>query len=166
MIKDHDFIDAYFTNNERTVVESIWWSESEKVYRTHVCKVEDGNPTWEKLLETVSIDDLHERTWQRLNEMREELANSLVEITSDGDDWIQYKEKLGKLSAEAFLDVLFMDQSDNDESNKEKLFVFKLALFDWEKIKNVNDKEFKRKLRKAGSIAETVGIIIDYFSKS
>lgn len=170
MIKDHEFVDAYFTNNERTIVESIWWSRKEKVYRTHICKVEDDNPTWKELLEIVSIDDLHERTWQRINEMRTALDKSIVDIVlgqeSEDDGWIQHKEGLAKQSAESFLNALFMDNSDDEVANKEKLFMFKLALFDWDKIKNVEDKQFKSSLRKSKSIADAVSIIIEYFSKS
>ena len=162
MIKDHEFVDAYFTNNEYNVVESIWYSPKEKVYRTHIVKAENDNPQWQELLEIVTVDDLMERSYIRIQEQREIFAESIAQVASEGNDWAEVKEQLSKGSAEAFLNVLMFDQSDDDEANKEKLFIFKLALFDWEPIKNSDDKELKKSLRKAKTIIEAVYIVVTH----
>ena len=162
MIEGHQFVDAYFTNNERTIVESIWYSKEEKTYRTHIVMAENNNPQWQDLLKVITVDDLMERTYIRIQEQKEILSESIAQVASEGEDWAQVKEQLNKGSAEAFLNVLTFDQSDDDEANKEKLFIFKLALFDWEPVKNSNDKELKKSLRKAKSIAEGVQLVLTH----
>lgn len=159
MIKDHEFVDAYFTNNEYNIVESIWYSPKEKVYRTHIVKAENDNPHWQELLKVATVDDIMERSYIRVQEQREILADSIAQVASEGNDWAEVKEKLAKGSAEAFLDVLLFDQSDDEEANKEKLFVFKLALFEWDVIKNSKNKELKKSLRKAKTILEAVHLV-------
>ena len=162
MIAGHDFVDAYFTNNEYNVVESIWYSPKEKVYRTHIIKAENDNPQWQELLKVVTVDDLMERSYIRIQEQREIFNESIAQVASEGNDWAEVKEQLSRGSAEAFLNVLTFDQTDDDEANKEKLFIFKLALFDWEPIKNSNDKELKKSLRKVKSIVEAVNLVTNH----
>ena len=159
MIEGHTFIDGYFINGDYDIVETIWFEPNEEVYRTHVVLAEDGDSEWEKLKEIVSVDDLMERTYIRFDELKEQLDEAIVAVASEGSDWESVKTELGKGSAEAFLEVLMFDKGDNEETNKEKLFIFKLALFDWEPIKTSKDKELKKKLRKAKSIIEAVHIV-------
>lgn len=165
MIAGHDFVDAYFTNNEYNMVESIWYSQEEKVYRTFNLVADDNNPNWKKLLQIVSADDIMERSYIRHQEQKEILSESIAQVASEGNDWAEVKEQLSRGSAEAFLNVLLFDQTDDEESNKEKLFVFKLALFEWDPIKKSNDKELKKSLRKAKTIIEAVHLLTTMLHK-
>ena len=165
MIEGHNFVDGYFITGEYDIVETIWFEPNEEVYRTHVVAAEKGDAEWEKLLKIVTVDDLMERTYIRIQEQREAIADAVVEVASEGDDWAEVKEKLGRGSAEAFLNILLFDQSDDEEANKEKLFIFKLALFEWDPIKNSKNKELKKSLRKSKTILEAVHLITSELNK-
>lgn len=166
MIEGHDFIDGYFINNDYDIVETLWYSPTEDVYRTHVVMAEDGDIEWEKLKKLVSVDDLMERTYIRASEQRDLVADAIVAVAADDeDDWKALKEELARGSATAFLDALFLDKTDDDENNKEKLFIFKLALFEWDPIKNSKNKELKKALRKSTSILQAVHLVTSELNK-
>ena len=52
----------------------------------------------------------------------------------------------------------------NEEENKERLFLFKLATFEWDKIKDA-DKTFKKNIRKAKDIHEVLSVISNHLKK-
>ena len=195
MIEGHIFVDAYFTNEERTICESLWYSASENVYRTHVVVAEDGDVEWEKFLKhpidetgrTVTLEDLYERTYIRLQEQRQEIKDALKSIT-DEDEFAEHRIALeGKISdlkqelkdtteelrqetialkKETIINLLDMvfnldkNMSSEDE-NKEQLFLLKLAVFEWGTLKDV-DATFKKNVRKSQSAAEVLQLIGDY----
>jgi len=130
MIEGHDFVDAYFINNERTVVEALWYSPTDDVYRTHMVVAEEGEADWNKLLETVNIDDLHERTYKRIKEQDAIFKETLIDIAKNDDNsWVAYKDDLNKDALKAFIDVVFKENpNEEDENSKEKLFLYKLEL--------------------------------------
>lgn len=166
MIEGHDFVDGYFINNDYDIVETLWYSPTEEVYRTHVVMAEDGDIEWEKLKTIVTVDDLMERTYIRASEQKEILADAIAAAASeDVADWQAIKEELGRGSATAFLDALFLDKTDDTEANKEKLFIFKLALFEWDPIKESKNKELKKSLRKSTSILEAIHLVTSELSK-
>lgn len=156
MIEGHDFVDAYFLNNERTIVESLWYSETDDAYRTHVCAAEEGEAEWEKLLTFIDIDDLHERTYKRIAEQDEIFKETLIEIAkNDENSWVAYKDDLNKNVVKTFIDVIFKENlSEKDENEKEKLFLYKLELFEIDAVKNSKNKELKKKLRKSQNTIE------------
>ena len=86
------FIDAYFTNNERTVVSILWENDKKEVVEETVM-AEANEPGWENLLNQpeVTIDKLHERTVNRNREQRALFEEQVVEIAKrdgliyDGD---------------------------------------------------------------------------------
>ena len=51
-------------------------------------------------------------------------------------------------SYKKLLDIIFIED-ENEQTAKESLFAFKLALFEFDAIKNSTDREAKAKIRKA-----------------
>jgi len=168
MIEGHDFVDAYFINNERTVVETLWYSPTDDVYRTHMVVAEEGEADWNKLLETVNIDDLHERTYKRIKEQDAIFKETLIDIAKNDDNsWVAYKDDLNKDALKAFIDVVFKENpNEEDENSKEKLFLYKLELFELESVKNSTDKDLKKKLRKSQDMIEATHIACKIFLNS
>jgi len=155
MIEGHDFVDAYFTNNERTVVESIWWSTEEEVYRTHLVKAEEGNKQWEALLTNINIDDLHERTYKRIAELNDTFKETIKDIAMNDDSIIIGGSKDG-------LQLALIDFIFNEKLDKEELFAFKLKLFEVDAVKESHNRELKAKLRKAKDIVECIQVAIKF----
>lgn len=166
---NHVFVDAYFTNNERSVVETIWYSESEDVYRSHSIVAEESEADWIKLLETVSLDDLHERTYKKIAEANEEYKETLIDIANnDGNGWIAYKDDINRDALRVLMNVIFdenLSESDGD-ANKEKLFLYKMEFFERDFVKKSTNKELKRNLRKAKSMIEATQIACLLYNES
>lgn len=155
MIEGHDLADAYFTNNEKTVVETIWYSQKENVQRTLIIKAEEGNQQWENLLTKISIDDLHENTVAKMREGRELFEQVLLQIaTTDGID-------IDDILADENKTIDFILDWIDTKFSTEQLFKLKLRIFEREKIKQSEDRKLKANLRKAKTLYE----ILEAYSK-
>lgn len=157
---NHVFVDGYFTNNERTAVETVWYSEQEDTYRVFNVVAEEGDAEWEKLLEMVTIDDLHERTYKKISDDNEEFRDTMIKVaTNDDNSWVSYRDDLNKDALKAFINVVF-DQNlkQSDPNQKEKLFLYKMELFERDDIKACTDRELKKELRKATNMIDATMI--------
>ena len=67
-MEDHSFLNAYFINEERTVVESLW-QDKEGVVRELTVEAREGDPAWENILNHIDIDTLHEMTFKRIRDL-------------------------------------------------------------------------------------------------
>jgi hypothetical protein len=157
MIEGHIFVDAYFTNNERTVVETVWFSEDDQAYRTYNIIAEDGEADWHKLLETINVDDIHERTYKKIKEQDEILKDSVVEVATERG-LIYDVNVVSSDMYNALVRVLF-DKFDEEE-HKEKLFMMKLKLFEYPAIQRSKNNKLKSELRKAKTPLEATKIAI------
>lgn len=157
MIEGHIFVDAYFTNNERTVVETVWFSEDDQSYRTYNIIAEDGEADWHKLLETINVDDIHERTYKKIKEQDEILKDSVVEVATERG-LIYDVNVVSSDMYNALVRVLF-DKFDEEE-HKEKLFMMKLKLFEYPAIQRSKNNKLKSELRKAKTPLEATKIAI------
>lgn len=147
------FIDAYFTNNERTVVNVLWENDNKEVVEETVI-AETNDPGWENLLNQpeVTIDKLHERTVNRNREQRALFEEQVIEIAKRDGLWDEIHEHddqiLIKLS-----DMMLMDA---DEISSEALFKFKLKLFENKIVEESTDREAKANLRKSKTYYDAV----------
>lgn len=196
MYDNHIFVDAYFLDENRTICESLWYSNDEGVYRTHVAIAEDGDVEWQKLLKypiddtgrTITLEDLYERTYIKLKEDKEAFKKTIRRITDEDefagvkkelqseinnlksefetkkDEFETRKENLKKENIISLLNILVnLDKSSElEDDNKEQLFLFKLALFEWDMMSDLKDKELKREIRKAKTVLEALHLALTH----
>jgi len=156
------FIDAYFTNNERTVVSILWENDKKEVVEETVL-AEANEAGWENLLNQpeVTIDKLHERTVNRNREQRAIFEEQVVEIAKR-DGLIYDGDIVNTDLYKMFVKTIF-DTELTEKEVKEQLFMFKLALFELDKIKDSNNREMKAALRKAETLPAVLKIACDLF---
>jgi hypothetical protein len=156
------FIDAYFTNNERTVVSILWENDKKEVVEETVL-AEANEPGWENLLNQpeVTIDKLHERTVNRNREQRAIFEEQVVEIAKR-DGLIYDGDHINTDVYKMFVQTIFNTELEEKEV-KEQLFMFKLALFELDKIKESNNREMKAALRKAETLPAALKIACELF---
>ena len=153
-MEGHKFLNAYFIDEERTVVESLWTEESTNLVREHTVIAEDGNAAWENLLKYIDIDTLHEMTYKRILDMDKEYKDQVIAIAKerglvyDIDDENNINE----------LTTVGIFRDFDEENDKEKLFLYKLKLFEVEAVKNSKDNKMKKKLRQSKSIIEATQV--------
>tara|TARA_B100002019_G_scaffold293364_1_gene320425 strand:+ start:5596 stop:6096 length:501 start_codon:yes stop_codon:yes gene_type:complete len=154
---EKDFITAYFTNNERTVVGIVRETpDQESEWIEHIV-AEEGNPKWEALLKDISIDQLHENTWQYLKQLDAGFKNQVIEVAKERGliyDIDAVNTDIYKALAKAFFEPF------DPEKDKEKLFILKIQLFEVPQIRECKDKNLKASLRKSTTILEALKISI------
>ena len=156
------FIDAYFTNNERTVVSILWENDKKEVVEETVL-AQANEAGWENLLNQpeVNIDKLHERTVNRNREQRALFEEQVVEIAKR-DGLIYDGDIVNTDLYKMFVKTIFNTELTEKET-KEQLFMFKLALFELDKIKESNNREMKAALRKAETLPVALKIGCELF---
>ena len=156
------FIDAYFTNNERTVVSILWENDKKEVVEETVL-AEANEAGWENLLNQpeVTIDKLHERTVNRNREQRAAFEEQVVEIAKR-DGLIYDGDIINTDLYKMFVKTIFNTELTEKEV-KEQLFMFKLALFELDKIKESDNREMKAALRKAETLPVALKIGCELF---
>tara|TARA_B100001989_G_C24444425_1_gene415704 strand:- start:202 stop:732 length:531 start_codon:yes stop_codon:yes gene_type:complete len=176
MIEGHTFVDAYFIDEDRITLESVWFNPTTKTYTSHIIVAEEGDAEWEKFLNapidntgrTVTLEDLYERTYIRLKELEEEQKEIVRNFSIADDSFIQEaKGEVTKQNLVKLLNLIFtLDNREDstDEENKERLFLLKLATFEWDKLKDA-DKNFKKNIRKAKDVHEVLSVISNHLKK-
>ena len=176
MIEGHTFVDAYFIDEDRITLESVWFNSKTKTYTSHIIVAEEGDAEWEKFLNTpiddtgrtVTLEDLYERTYIRLKELEEEQKQIVTNFSTANDSFIQEaKGEVTKQNLVRLLNLMFtLDNREDstDEENKERLFLLKLATFEWDKLKDA-DKNFKKNIRKAKDVHEVLSVISNHLKK-
>ena len=147
------FVDAYFTNNERTVVNVLWENDNkENIEETVIAEAND--PGWENLLNQpeVTIDKLHERTINRNREQREIFEEQVVAIAKRDGLWDEIHEHDDQVLAK-LADMILMDEK---EIPSETLFKFKLKLFENKIVEESTDREAKSVLRKSKTYYDAI----------
>ena len=148
-----DFIKAHFANNERTVVKAYWQNDKGEEI-PQIITADDGNPSWKNLLKYITIDDLHEATYKHIREADEAYKSEIMRIAKERNMLVD----IGESNTDAYkklISIIFNDE-DNETKKKENLFMFKLALFEFDKIKESENKELKTNLRKANTTIEAL----------
>lgn len=158
-----EFIRAYFANNERTVVKAFYLNDegSEVPY---VISAEDDNPQWKNLLKYITIDDLHEATYKYIKQSDEDYKAEVMEIAKERGILLDFDEA-NTDAHKKLLNVIFSPH-ENEQTTKESLFAFKLALFEFDAIKDSNDKETKAKIRKADNTIDALEAAIHIIKQS
>ena len=141
-LKDN-LINAYFIDNERKNIEMVVRSQDQKSVFTEITPFDENNEQYRILIKNISLDQLHENTYQKKKDERREYEEEVIRIAKrDGliSDNINNEEYFTNM-----LKVIV-----KDESNEDQLFALKLALFEVDKIRDSKNTEIKKKIR-AGS---------------
>ena len=158
MIDGHDFLTAHFTNNERTIVESLWVDPKTNEIREYTLEAVEGNEDWETLLKHVDIDTLHENTYKHICQQKQQFEDQVIRIAKERG-MIYDIDSINTDLYKVIIQYLF--KPFNSEEDKEKLFMIKLQLFEVEEIKNNKNKDLKAKLRKSTTPLDAIKTAIE-----
>ena len=154
-IPGHEFVRAHFSNNDRTTVESFWTNGD--VIRVEYIEAKEGDPNWENLLTHIDIDALHEATYQHIKEQNAVFEDSVVKLAKERGLLYDIDE-LSTDTYKVLSHILFKEF--DEEQDKEKLFLYKLQLFEVPAIKKSKSSAKKKKLRQAKNMLEATKIAI------
>ena len=159
-IPGYTFVDARFSNDQRTMVKSFWTDGNETQEQTIEAK--DGDANWIDLLTHINIDQLHENTYAYIKATQRAFEQKAIQIAKDKGILKDYQDK--SVVNDVMMEMLF--NKDETGETKNTLFVFKLKLFELDFVKNCKTRELKSSLRKAENIRQALKAAIDIFEKS
>ena len=161
-MEDHNFLNAYFINEERTVVESLW-QDKEGVVRELTVEAREGDPAWENILNHIDIDTLHEMTFKRIRDLDNAYKEQVIAVAKERN-MIYDIDSINTEIYKAIAAALFAPFDPVED--KEKLFMFKLQLFEVDAIRECTDKNAKRKIRQAKTMLKACQAAIDICLKN
>ena len=142
-----NLINAYFIDNEKKNIEMVLRSQDQKSVFTEITPFDENNEQYRILIKNISLDQLHENTYQKKKDERREYEEEVIRIAKrDGliSDNINNEEYFTNM-----LKVIV-----KDESNEDHLFALKIALFEVEDIRDSENIELKKNIRQSKSKAE------------
>ena len=163
-MEGHKFIKAMFSNDEKNIIESYWQNENDEV-RVEFCPAEDGDEVYEMVKQHVDIETLHDETYEHIKAQDRIYREAILSIAKqDGYVWDIHDletdnkiEHLFKIATKAIFE-------DADAAlEKEKLFLYKLQLFELDKIKDSKDSALKKQLRQAKTVIEATKIACEFY---
>lgn len=150
----HEFLTAHFTDNERTNVEVYWVTPDGLETRVENIEAKTGDPNWENLLTHISLEKLHEATYKHMHDNDMAFKEDVIRIAKERG-LIHDLTNLNDVETMKLI-VDFIFGPFDPEKDKEKLFMFKLKLFEVDKIKKSTNRELKAKMRKAESLVDAI----------
>ena len=148
-MKGHTFISAHFCNDERTLVEAQWEKDGKNVVQ--YIEANDNSKAWKTLLTHTDIDALHEATYKHIKEQNEVFEDTIIKIAKERGLIYDFDEQNTDVY-KAFVQVLF--GNFDPERDKEKLFLYKLQLFEADQVKKSKSTTKKKKLRQAKTMID------------
>jgi hypothetical protein len=155
-LKDN-FLKAYFIDNERKNIEILTTSEDKKTVLPTIIPFDEKHPSFVALSKYISIDQLHEETYNKKKKEREIFEEKVIEIAKR-DGLLLDNTKIDSNFFPFLVKALF-----EDLENEDHLFALKLALFETEKVMNFKNNEVKNKLRKSKNKVEVIQCAIEFF---
>lgn len=146
------FINAYFFNSERTQVRVFYIDENDQELE-YVVPADPDHSLFQKLLETYSMDDLHENTWAYIKEQQNAFDQHIMAIAKRQGQIYDVGTPNPKLYKEV---ARIVSQPFDPEKDKELLFVMKLEIFDLDVVKKCKERSLKSELRKAETPIDVV----------
>ena len=162
MITTDNFITAHFIDNERKNIEVLLKSEDETAVNPYILEYDVDNPTCQELLKLCSLDQLHENTYTKKQEERKVFVNQVKKIAQKEGLIKHIIEEVNPKFIELMMDFLL----SNKKEHIDRLFNFKIYLFEQDIVKNCKDSSKKTAIRKAKTPLEALKIFIQLWEDS
>ena len=162
MISEANYITAHFIDNERKNIEVILKDDDETKVYPYILEYNPDNPICKELLEICSLDQLHENTWQKKKEERKNYEDQIKEIAKKEGLIKQIIENVDNEFITLMMDFLLSDKKENID----RLFNFKIYLFENDMVKNYKDENKKTAIRKAKTPLEALKLFIEIWEES
>ena len=155
MITKENLIGAYFIDNDRKNIEVLTTSEDKKQIIPTILPFDENNPMFKELTSVITVDDLHENTYQKKKAEQKIFETKVMEIAKK-DGLLLDDTKIDSNSYNKLVKAIF-EQGENAD----QLFALKIALFELDKIRDSKNDELKKKLRQSKNKIDTLKVAFD-----
>jgi len=155
MITKENLIGAYFIDNDRKNIEVLTTSEDKKQIIPTIMPFDENNASFKELTSVITVDDLHENTYQKKKDEQKIFETKVREIAKK-DGLLVDDTKIDSNSFNKLVTAIF-----SQGENVDQLFALKLALFELEEIRDSKDDEMKKKLRQCKNKIDTLKVAFE-----
>ena len=120
---------------------------------------DENNSSFKELTSIVSVDQLHENTYQKKKDEQKIFETKIIEIAKR-DGLLVDDTKIDGSTFQKLVSAVF-EQGDNAD----QLFALKIALFEVAEIRDSKNDELKKKLRQSKNKIDTLKVAFDLVSK-
>jgi len=162
MFNEENFITANFIDNERKNIEVLLKSDDGTAVNPYILEYNVNNTICQELLKLCSLDQLHENTYTKKQEERKAYISQVRKIAKKEGLIDQIIEEVNPKFIELMMDFLL----SNKKEHIDRLFNFKIYLFEQDIVKNCKDSSKKTAIRKAKTPLEALKIFIQLWEDS
>ena len=156
MFNEENFITANFIDNERKTIEVLLKSDDGTAVNPYILEYDVDNSICQELLKLCSLDQLHENTYSKKQEERKAYISQVKKIAQKEGLIKHIIEEVNPKFIELMMDFLL----SNKKEHIDRLFNFKIYLFEQDIVKNCKDQSLKSSIRKAKTPLEALKIYI------
>ena len=155
MITKENLIGAYFIDNDRKNIEVLTTSEDKKQIIPTILPFDENNPMFKELTSVITVDDLHENTYQKKKDEQKIFEEKVMQIAKK-DGLLLDDTKIDSTSYNKIAKAIF-EQGENED----QLFALKLALFELTAIRDSKNDDLKKKLRQSKNKIDTLKVAFE-----
>jgi len=155
MITKENLIGAYFIDNDRKNIEVLTTSEDKKQIIPTIMPFDENNPMFKELTSIITVDQLHENTYQKKKDEQKIFETKVMEIAKK-DGLLVDDTKIDSKSYNKLVKAIF-EQGENED----QLFALKIALFELPNIRDSKNDELKKKLRQSKNKIDTLKVAFE-----
>jgi len=155
MITKENLIGAYFIDNDRKNIEVLTTSEDKKQIIPTILPFDENNNMFKELTSVVSVDQLHENTYQKKKDEQKIFEEKVMQIAKK-DGLLLDDTKIDSTSYNKITKAIF-EQGENED----QLFALKLALFELTAIRDSKNDDLKKKLRQSKNKIDTLKVAFE-----
>ena len=162
MITKENYLTAIFIDNERKNIEVLLKSDDGKAVNPFILEYDPNNPICKGLLSVTTLDEVHENTYIKKQEERKQFEKVVKKVAQ--------KEGLLKKIIENvdsdFFKLLFDFLLSSKQEHIDRLFNFKIFLFEQDIVKNCKNEDLKTAIRKSKTPLEALDNFILIWKES
>ena len=156
-LKEH-FLTAHFIDNERQNIEILMTNEEKTKTIPYYIPFDEKDVKFQALQSVMSVDQLHEATYQRKQQERKGFEDMVLQIAKK-DGLIMDSNKIDTKFYPRVVEAIF-----GDEENLDHVFALKLAIFELDAIKDSKKEDLKKKLRQSKTKREIIATACEILS--
>ena len=161
-ITETNYITAHFIDNERKNIQVLLKSDDETSVYTYIIAYNPDDPICQEFLKLCSLDQLHENTYIKKQEERKDFVNQVKRIAQKEGLLKTIIENVDSEFMTLMLDFLLSGKKEHID----RLFNFKIFLFEQDIVKTCKDESKKTAIRKSKTPLEALKIFITLWEEN
>jgi len=156
------FITAYFIDDNRKNIDVIFKNDDDTAVNPYILEYNPDDPICKELLDICPLDQIHENTWEKKKDERKTFEDKVKEIAQNEGLIKKIIEDVDSDFFKLLFDFLLSDKQEHID----RLFNFKIYIFEQDIVKNSKNEKIKTAIRKSKTPLEALKNFITIWEES